>query len=184
MGFARCGFFRRTFAHVDADVAKLPKRVRIYGPKVGGNMAYSFFVGDFSVYETGSKPTFGIDFREIFDLLFRERFQHPVQNRSTDQLEIGGFPKRLKKRAIAEGKRFYGFSVFREHDVRSSVDVSAKNRVKGKILHRSVFEPSLDAVEIRPSSKILSDADAAIGSFGDEKMGIDRAMAHGYNFTV
>lgn len=111
MRLAGGGFFRGPLAHVDADVAKIAKRVGIYGPIVGGDMAYPLFVGDFSVDEARSEPTFGIDFREVFDLLFRERFQYSVQNRGADRLEIGGLTKRLEEGAIAERKRFYGLPV-------------------------------------------------------------------------
>ena len=184
MGFAVRGFFRRPFAHVNADVPDFAKRVRIYRPIVGGNMAYPFFVGDFAVDETRRQPAFRIDLRKVFGILHRERAENPVQYLRPDRLEFGRFPKRLEKRTVAEREGLYEFPVVRKHDVGRSVDVSAEHRVERKILNRPIFEARLDAVEIRTSSETFADTYAAIGGFGDEKVGISEFWECGHGIGL
>ena len=184
MGFAVRGFFRRPFAHVNADVPDFAKRVRIYRPIVGGNMAYPFFVGDFAVDEARRQPPLRIDLRKVFDILLRERAQHPVQHLRPDRLEFRRFPKRLEKRTVTEREGLYEFPVARKHDVGRSVDVSAEHRVERKILNRPILETGLHAMKIRTSSETFADTYAAIGGFGDEKVGISEFWKRGHGIGL
>lgn len=184
MGFSGSGFIGGTFPHVNADVPYFAKRFRIHRPVVRGNMPDAFFMCDFTVDETRSEPPLGIDFGKVLGILIGNRPQYPVQYSGTYALEGRRFSKRLEQTAITERKRFHDFPVFGKDDVRSSVDVPSEYRIEREILHRSVFESSLDSVEIRTASKTLADADAAIGGFGDEKVGIGGFMVHKYDFTI